>query len=125
MRTYPALAAFMAVTVLAAAHAFAGDDAAAGEKLFRAKCAACHAVEPGKNKIGPSLAGIVGRPSGSVEGFKYSAANKAAGLTWDTATLDKYLLDPKAVVKGTTMPFPGDKNDSERADIIAYLGTLK
>ena len=124
MRAYPALVAFITLTTLVAVRAFAGD-AAAGEKLFKAKCAVCHAVEPGKNKIGPSLAGIVGRPSGSVEGFKYSAANKAAGLTWDAATLDKYLLDPKAVVKGTTMPFPGDKNDGERADIIAYLATLK
>jgi cytochrome c2 len=124
MRACPALIAVIGLTILAAAPAFAGD-AAAGEKLFKAKCATCHAVEPGKNKIGPSLAGIVGRPSGSVEGFKYSAANKAAGLTWDAPTLDRYLLDPKAVVKGTTMPFPGDKNDTERADIIAYLSTLK
>jgi cytochrome c2 len=124
MRVGPAFIAVIALTILPAAHAVAGN-AAAGEALFKTKCAACHAVEPGKNKIGPSLAGIVGRRSGSVEGFKYSPANKAAGLTWDAATLDKYLLDPKAVVKGTTMPFPGDKNDSERADIIAYLSTLK
>jgi cytochrome c len=98
-------------------------DAAAGEKVFKAKCAVCHTVEPGKNKIGPSLAGIVGRPSGSIEGFKYSPANQAAKLTWDEATLDKYLTDPKAMVKGTIMAFPGDKNETERADLIAYLKT--
>jgi cytochrome c len=100
-------------------------DAAAGEKLFKAKCALCHSVEPGKTKIGPSLAGIVGRPSGSIEGFRYSPGNLAAKLTWDEATLDKYLTDPKAMVKGTTMSFPGDKNDAERADLIAYLKTAK
>jgi len=93
--------------------------------LFKAKCALCHTVEPGKNKIGPSLASIVGRPSGSIPGFKYSPANLAANLTWDEATLDKYLIDPRAMIKGTTMPFPGDKNDAERADLVAYLKTLK
>jgi cytochrome c len=100
-------------------------DAAAGEKVLKAKCAVCHTVEPGKNKIGPSLAGIVGRPSGSIEGFKYSPANQAAKLTWDEATLDKYLIDPKAMIKGTIMAFPGDKSDTERADLIAYLKTAK
>jgi cytochrome c len=121
--TVPALGAFLVPLLLSAA-GFAADPTA-GEKVFKAKCALCHTVEPGKNKIGPSLAGIVGRPSGSIEGFKYSAANKAAGLTWDAATLDTYLRDPKALVKGTTMTFAGDKNDGERADLIAYLATLK
>jgi cytochrome c len=124
MRSSPTLMVFIALAILAAAPAFAAD-AANGEKQFKMKCGLCHTVEPGKNKIGPSLAGIVGRPSGSIEGFKYSPANKAAGLTWDVATLDKYLVDPKAMVKGTTMTFPGVKNDGERADIIAYLETLK
>jgi cytochrome c len=100
-------------------------DAAAGEKQFKAKCAVCHTVEQGKNKIGPSLFGIVGRKSGSIEGFKYSEANKAANLTWDEPTLDKYLTDPKALVKGTIMTFPGIKNDTERADVVAYLATVK
>lgn len=100
-------------------------DPAAGEKLFKAKCSVCHTVEPGKNKIGPSLAGIVGRPSGSIQGFKYSPANQAAKLTWDEATLDKYLIDPKAMIKGTIMAFPGDKSETERADLIAYLKTAK
>jgi cytochrome c len=124
MRSSPTLTVFIALAILAAAPALAAD-AANGEKQFKMKCGLCHTVEPGKNKIGPSLAGIVGRPSGSIEGFKYSPANKAAGLTWDVATLDKYLVDPKAMVKGTTMTFPGVKNDGERADIIAYLETLK
>ena len=120
----PALGAFLLPVLLSTA-GFAAADPASGEKLFKAKCALCHAVEPGKNKIGPSLAGIVGRPSGSVTGFKYSPANLAANVTWDEATLDKYLIDPKAMIKGTTMPFPGDKNDAERADLVAYLKSLK
>jgi cytochrome c len=123
MRTHSAFTAAVTLAIIATP-AFAGDPAA-GEKLFKTKCGVCHTIEPGKNKIGPSLAGIVGRPSGSIEGFKYSAANKAAKLTWDVATLDKYLTDPKALVPGTTMTFAGDKNDGERADIIAYLQTLK
>jgi cytochrome c len=92
-------------------------DPAAGEKQFKSKCAICHTVEQGKNKIGPSLFGVVGRKSGSIEGFKYSEANRAANLTWDEPTLDKYLTDPKALVKGTIMTFPGIKNDTETASM--------
>ena len=103
----------MLAAVLAAGSAQAEGDAVKGKQIF-AKCAICHDTVPGKNKIGPSLAGIVGRPSGSIPGFKYSPANLAANVTWDEATLDKYLIDPKAMIKGTTMPFPGDKNDAER-----------
>jgi cytochrome c len=119
----PGLGAFLLSLLLSTAGLAA--DPASGEKLFKAKCALCHTVEAGKNKIGPSLAGIVGRPSGTISGFKYSAANLAAKVTWDEPTLDKYLIDPKAMIKGTTMPFAGDKNDAERADLVAYLKTLK
>ena len=115
---------FLAMSALVSGGASAGDPAA-GEKQFKAKCAVCHTVEQGKNKIGPSLFGIVGRKSSSIEGFKYSEANKAANLTWDEPTLDKYLTDPKAMVKGTIMTFPGIKNDTERSDVIAYLATVK
>jgi cytochrome c len=118
---FPGLLAISALVPGAASAA----DPVAGEKQFKAKCAVCHTVESGKNKIGPSLFGIVGRKSSSIEGFKYSEANKAANLTWDEPTLDKYLTDPKALVKGTIMTFPGIKNDTERADVIAYLATVK
>lgn len=110
--------------LLGAGSAWAAGDAAAGKTAFN-KCAACHAVAPGVNKIGPSLYGIVGRHSGQVENYNYSAANKAADLTWDTATLDKYLVDPRGMVPGTKMIFVGLKNDTERANVIAYLETLK
>ena len=100
-------------------------DADAGGKVFRQQCMACHSPVAGKNGVGPSLFGVVGRPAGSVEGFHYSAANKGSGLTWDAATLDKYLLSPKQVVPGTSMPYPGLKDDGQRTNLIAYLTTLK
>ena len=74
--------------------------------------------------VGPSLFGVVGRKSGSVEGFHYSEANKSADLTWTPEVLDRYLAAPKDVVPGTIMPYPGLKDDAKRADVIAYLETL-
>ena len=75
--------------------------------------------------IGPSLFGVVGRPAGKVPGFRYSAANQATDIVWTPEVLDKYLTAPKAVVPGTTMLYAGLKDDAKRADLIAYLGTLK
>ena len=77
-------------------------DPTSGAAVFKAQCGICHAVQAGKNLVGPSLAGIVGRKSGTIEGFRYSAANKGATLTWDVATLDKYLTAPRQVVPGTS-----------------------
>ena len=122
-RNLPALAALTFMALAAAIPARAEGDPAAGKKAFR-KCAACHTVEAGKHRIGPSLAGIVGRTPGTVEGFKYSPAMVefgAGGKTWDEATLDAYLADPKGFIKGNKMAFPGMKNAGERADVIAYL----
>ena len=113
-----------AAVVLSAGAAKAEGDAAAGEALFKKRCAVCHAVEAGKNKVGPSLAGVVGAAAGHVESYKYSKAIMDSGLTWDEATLDEYLTDPRGVVKGTKMAFPGLKKEEERADVIAYLSTL-
>ena len=100
-------------------------DAEAGARVFRTQCGACHVVEAGKNRVGPSLHSIVGRTSGQVEGFKYSAANKGANITWTPEVLDKYLVNPKEVVPGTTMAYAGLKNATQRADLIAYLESLK
>lgn len=93
----------------------------AGEKVFKKYCAACHTMEAGKNKVGPSLAGIVGRKAGTVEGFQYSNANKSSGVTWDEATLDTYLVDPKKFMPGTKMVFNGAKKEDERKALIGYL----
>jgi cytochrome c len=96
----------------------------AGQKAFKQQCGICHDVVAGKNRVGPSLFGVVGRKAGSVEGFHYSDGNKNSGLTWDQATLDGYLANPRGVVAGTTMTYAGVKNDEQRRDIIAYLATL-
>ena len=95
-------------------------DVAAGKLVFR-KCQACHSLEPGKNGLGPSLAGIVGKKSGSAPSFNYSPAMKGSNLTWDVATLNTYLSDPQKLVPGNKMPFPGLKTENERNAVIAYL----
>jgi cytochrome c len=100
-------------------------DPAAGKSVFNSYCAICHSPQPGKNMVGPSLFGIVGRTTGSVPNFHYSAANKGANITWNEATLDKYLESPRTVVPGTTMTYAGLKDPAKRADLIAYLATLK
>jgi cytochrome c len=102
-----------------------GQDAAAGAHLFKTKCGICHSPEPGTNKIGPSLFGVVGRPAGHIEDFDYSEANRTSGITWDLPTLDRYLTGPQAMVPGTKMTFPGLKDPAERGAVIAYLATLQ
>jgi nitrite reductase (NO-forming) len=95
-------------------------DASAGRLVFR-KCQACHSIEPGKNMLGPSLAGVIGRKAGTEAGYNYSPAMKSADIVWNAQTLDQYLTDPAKVVPGNKMPFPGLKTDYDRADVIAYL----
>ena len=99
-------------------------DVEVGKTAFK-KCALCHTTEAGKNKIGPSLFGIVGRKSATLDDFNYSEAMKKFDHVWDEETLDKYLADPRATVPGTKMIFPGIKDKTERDDVIAYLETLK
>jgi cytochrome c len=101
-------------------------DAAKGEKVFK-KCMACHAVSGPTNKIGPHLVGIVNRPVAAAEGFTYSDAMKeyASGKVWDETALNSYLENPKAVVPKTKMAFAGLKKPEDRADLIAFLLTIK
>lgn len=99
-------------------------DAEAGKAVFN-KCKACHSTEAGKNMVGPSLAGIVGRKAGTAANFNYSEAMKAYGKDWDEAALDAYVTDPKAAVAGNKMVFVGIKDDADRKNLIAYLKTLK
>jgi cytochrome c len=99
-------------------------DAEAGKKVF-VKCAPCHSIGPGaKNKVGPEQNGLVGRKAGSVEGFNYSEAMKNSGITWDEASLDEYITDPKKKVPGNKMVFPGIKDELQRGDLIAYLASF-
>ena len=107
-------------TSAAAAPTPTGGDAAAGRLVFR-KCQACHSLDAGKNMLGPSLSGVIGRESGTEPGYNYSQAMKQSNLTWDPPTLARYLEDPAKVVPGNKMPFPGLKTDHDRADVIAYL----
>ena len=90
-----------------------------------AQCAACHAVEPGKHGIGPSLHGVYGTKAGEIPGFAFSEKLKASGLTWDDATLDKWLEAPMKMVPGTKMSYAGLKDPAKRAELIAYMKTLK
>ena len=95
-------------------------DSAAGKKVF-AKCKSCHEVDKEKNKVGPSLKGLLGRAAGTVEGFKYSDAMKSSGITWNEDTLTTYLADPKAMVPGTKMVFTGLKKPEDIENVIEYL----
>ena len=98
---------------------------AAGENAFK-KCAACHTnVSGGASKIGPPMWGIVGKKSGSHPEFKYSSALAAHGKAWSVEELNAFLYKPADYIKGTKMAFAGIAKDEERANLIAYLSTLK
>jgi cytochrome c len=125
MRTSLRKTGLALVTVLGSSStALAAGDTEAGRSVFATHCAVCHATAPGENKIGPSLAGIVGSKSGSVPGFDFSAAMKDANVTWVDANLDKFLANPVGFVHGTKM-FVNLPNETDRQNVIAYLNTLK
>lgn len=98
-------------------------DAAKGRTLFN-QCRACHSDVAGTNGIGPSLHGVIGRAAGSVAGYAYSPANKASHRTWDRETIFTYLESPMRAIPGTKMTFLM-ANPQQRADVIAYLETLR
>ena len=101
----------------------ASADAGAGERLFR-QCAACHALEDGKNGTGPHLYGLVGRDKGAVDGFKYSAPMLAAEGAWEPANIDGFIANPRGYLAGTTMGYAGMRKPEDRANLIAYLATF-
>ncbi|MFL6548460.1 MAG: c-type cytochrome [Povalibacter sp.] len=107
--------------LIGASAAHAEGDAKAGATVF-AQCSACHAVGAGaQSNVGPALNNVVGRPAGTLPGYRYSSAMRKSGLTWDEATLTQYLHGPDKLVPGTKMAFPGIASDKDVADVIAYL----
>lgn len=117
-----------ALLLAAAGPAFAQGDAEAGERVFN-KCKACHMVGDGaKNRVGPTLTGIVDQEIASNPDFKYSdafLAKKEEGLVWTDEVLHEYLVDPKAYIPGTKMAFAGLRKPEEIDDVVAYLMTFE
>ncbi|TVV77284.1 c-type cytochrome [Sphingomonas solaris] len=122
MKRFGLLAATAALMLPQMAHA-AGDPAK-GKAVF-ARCMACHATVAGRNGLGPTLAGVMGRKAGTVPGYTYSTAMKASAITWTPAAMDRYLAAPRTAVPGTKMIFMGLPLAADRENLIAWLATLK
>ncbi|MDX3926039.1 MAG: cytochrome c family protein [Shinella sp.] len=99
-----------------------GADAAPGQRLFQQRCGACHQIATPRNGVGPNLQGVVGRTAGTAEGFRYSPALRDSGITWSAETLDTFLTNPTAMVRGTRMAQRFSNADERRA-IIEFLGS--
>ena len=113
-------------TLLASSAAFAAGDPARGATAFRTECGSCHtATQGGPARTGPNLFGVFGSPAGSRGTFRYSPAMQRSGLTWDEATLTRYLVAPRRVVSGGTMSYAGTGDAAEAANIAAYLATQR
>lgn len=125
MRRVTLIAAVMILATWGVAQGQDSHDVEEGQKTFKRVCFSCHAAEAGKNKIGPSLFGVVGRESAEVPGFKFSQAAEKSDVTWTEENLDKYLTDPKKFMPGNKMAFTGIKKAEERRQVIAYLKSLR
>lgn len=113
----------LAALLLSSTQALAQGNVTAGKTVFENQCASCHSAEPGKQGFGPSLAGLMGRQSGTEPGFNFTPAMVNAHLIWDAKTLDEFLASSTQKVPGTSMPV-SVPNAGARADVIAYLDTL-
>ena len=91
-----------------------------GKVLFQQQCGACHQVAQPRNGVGPTLQGVIGRAAGSVQGFNYSPALKSSGITWTRETLDSFIVNPSAPVRGTRMS-QRVPDQQKRQDIIEFL----
>lgn len=105
----------------------ASADVAKGADYFAKKCTVCHdATKGGPNKVGPNLFGVMGRKVASHAGFSYSDGMKAhADRTWTVEEMNEFQYNPRKWVPGTIMAYAGNKKDEDRANLIAYLNSLK
>lgn len=126
MRKIKSLMMVLLASMAISGTAFAEGDPEKGKRVY-VKCKACHVLDQEKNKVGPHLVGIVGRPVAAVDGYNYSKGDDSmtafaeGGKVWDEESLAAYLRKPKDLVKRTKMAFPGLKKDDQIADLIAYL----
>ena len=119
--------AFLATLLLvlpACIGAARAQDAEAGKQVFKSICNLCHEATEGKNRVGPSLYGVVGRRSGAMPGFTYSAVVAQGGVVWTEANLDSWITAPQTFMPGNRMTYSGLKDDKKRHNVIAYLKTL-
>jgi len=128
MKRFWFVVVFVASMTALTGQAVAEGDAAKGEKLFKGflRCNNCHSLEPGVTKVGPTLAGLIGRKAGSVEGFnQYSEAMVNSGVIWDKEILNEFLSDPQKYIPGNGMMEGGRivyvSSARHRADLISYL----
>jgi len=124
-----ALYLIIAVTPTASAteleDAVAAADADAGGALFR-RCLACHTdTEDGANRVGPNLWGVLGRQFGLVQGFRYSRALAGSEEFWTLENLDAFIENPRSARPGTSMSYPGVRNEQDRLSVLAYLASLQ
>ena len=96
-----------------------------GRRQFN-ECAVCHTAKQGEgNRVGPNLFGIAGREAAQADGFAYSKALTESGLVWTDENLNAYIENPPAFLRGNRMAYAGQRDAQKRADLIAYLKTLK
>ncbi len=123
VRVHLAATALAALTLLpGAASAQDGVSSETPQLAFNNHCRTCHVTKEGDHRLGPSLAGVLGREAGAAEGFAYSDAMADADIVWDEASLDRYIENPDAVVPGNNMkPYSGIASPEEREKVIAHL----
>jgi cytochrome c len=127
----PAIAVAAGLSAIGASPAVAAGDPVHGVQVFRGTCGVCHlalkdaARADAATKIGPNLYGVVGRPSGTLKGFRYSAAMRSAGIVWTYDKLRQYAHAPQTFIPNVRMSFPGLPKQQDADDVAAYLATLK
>jgi len=120
------LALALSLPLFARAQDAPSGDPVAGQQVFQAKCAVCHSLTPGRRSVGPSLIGVFGKQAGTNDPtYSYSDAMKNSGKSWDAATLSAYLEMPRTYIPGVKMLFVGLPDPTDRANLIAFIATLK